>query len=99
MLDSKMMTPERRYLFASSMLDTYSDQFGWLLSIMGPDKISEGMLREYMHMKGDMILREKYNLNEMSYDVVFELLRRANEHLKQIEHVHSMVMHLSCPHL
>lgn len=41
----------------------------------------------------EYLFREKYNLNEMSYDVVFDLLRNAIGHLKQIEHVHYSVIH------
>ena len=74
--DSKDMTPESRFRFSNLIFENHPTNYGWLIGMLSPRKITEGMLRI-----------PKYNLNEMSYDCIFDLLGTAFKFFQNVEHV------------
>lgn len=63
MVDSKDKTLDERECFYEK-LKTVMDRLGWKVKVLHPEEISNCMLR-----------REKYNLNTLSYETVYGLIR------------------------
>lgn len=60
--------------------------------MVGPDVISDAMLRKWLYC---LLFRVKYNLNELSYDTVFDMIKSVKEHVKLIDHV-TIQTHFRC---
>lgn len=62
--DSKVITPEQRQTFFKNCLN--DPDMSWMTRVLSPLDISDAMLRP-----------QKYNLNELSFDTVYDLLSEA----------------------
>ncbi len=62
--DSKEKSIQERETFYKTLVSDHRDELGWKVCVLHPEHISNCMLR-----------KEKYNLNCLSHDTVFDLIK------------------------
>ena len=71
------MDVAHREKFAKTVSGEYSERLGWCVKIVSPQTISHSMQ-----------MRNKYNLNSLSYDTVYAILERIKGQGVKVDHVY-----------